>query len=638
MLTNKKKETKKGLSGLSERITYLQEYRCRLAEHTLRHSEKKYRSMMSHIPDVIWIADEEYRVVFISQNIRALTGYTPEEEYEMARDATWFDRIHPDDIESTVAAYNALIEERKPYNIEYRFRRRDGSWIWLHDRAVATYEVGGVKYADGLLTDITTRKQAEVELKRLKEKYESLIRNVPVAVLSCLPDETATMLFISERYKDWTGYSPEDFYKDPGLWPKTVHPEDRERAVKTWFEACKKKTEYDDEYRVVHKDTGEIRWLRDHAVLVEDKKVNGIIYNGIMIDITARKMAEHALQESEEFSTGLLNNSPNPIVVINPDKSVKYVNPALTRMTGFSIKELLGKKSPYPWWTKKNQQETSARLQKAMRERMRGTEELFQKKNGERFWVEVSSTPVTCDGRFKYLLVGWVDISEQKQLREDMQHYIREITMAQEQERKRISRELHDESVQSLADLCTDVDVIKMEEKLSKNTIRKLDQLRLKVQGIMNELRRFSYKLRPGLLDYFGLIPSLESLVQEWRSGGRLNCRIEITGSEQRLSSEAELILFRITQEALRNAVKHSDATEATIRIEFTHNKVKLNVRDNGNGFQVPKEFGSFTHQGKLGLMGMKERAHSLGGSFRLQSKLGKGTSIIVEIPSQVVA
>ncbi len=637
MLTNKKKNIKE-LPGLGKRVASLETIDGRrMAEDILRHSEKKHRSLVSHIPGVIWTSDKKGRVIFTSQNSKAITGYTPEEEYEMGPEKNWFGRIHPADVESTKTAYKALIEKGDPYNVEYRFKRKDGSWIWLHDRAVATYEEDGMRYADGIASDITERKEAEAEIKRLKEKYESLIRNIPVAIDSCLPDETATMIFISDRYRDWTGYSPQDFYKDPGLWPKTVHPEDRAGAVKAWFGACKNKTEYNDEYRVVHRDTGQVRWVNDHGMPVKDEKGDVIMYDGILMDITERKQMELALADSKEFSSSLLENSPNPIVVINSDKSIKYINPALVGMTAFSEKELLGRKPPYPWWTEETRQKTSTRLQKAMRERMRRTEELFQKKNGERFWVEVSSTPVMSNGQFKYLLISWVDVSEQKQLREDLQHYIREVVMAQEVERKRISRELHDETVQALADLCTDVDVIKMEGKISKKVIRQMDRHRLKIQSIMHDLRRYSYELRPGLLDYFGLIPSLESLAEDWRAEGKINCRIKVVGSEQRLSSEAELLLFRITQEALRNAKKHSDATETVVRIEFTCDKVKLNVSDNGTGFQVPKELASFTRRGKLGLMGMKERANLLGGSFRLQSKSGKGTSVIVEIPSQQV-
>jgi PAS domain S-box-containing protein len=133
---------------------------------------------------------------------------------------------------------------------------------------------------------------------------------------------------------------------------------------------------------------------------------------------TAKNQAEEALRESEKFSSSLLDNSPNPIIVINPDSSVKYVNCALERLTGFSSVELIGKKAPYPWWTEETLQKTSADFDEAMREGTQKLEQLFQKKAGERFWVKITSTPVRSNGEFKYYLANWVDITELKQVEE----------------------------------------------------------------------------------------------------------------------------------------------------------------------------------------------------------------------------
>ena len=767
MSVKKKGQSSNELPGLRKRDVALREAaRDKLVEKALRESEAKYRSLVSHIPDVIWTTDKDSRVVFISQNVESITGYTPDEEYEMGQWASWFDRVHPDDVERVKAVYKALIENKQPYNIEYRFKRRDGKWIYVHDRAMATYEKNGMKYADGLLSDITERKQAEEETKRLKEKYESVIRNIPDTIYSGLPDETCTMTFISERYRDWTGYSPQDFYQDPWAWPKTVHPEDREGELKTYIESWQKKRAYLSEYRIVHKDTGQVRWVKDHGVPVTDEKGNLILFDGIITDITERKQAEaeikrlkekyeslirnipitiysslpdetsttifvserygewtgyfpedfyndrytwpksvhpedrasaieayvrayeskaeynyeyrvvhkdtghvrwvmdhgvpvtddkgnvilidgiitditkrkqveEALQKSEEFSSNLLNNSPNPIVVINSDLSVRYVNPALERMTRFPSRGLLGKKPPYPWWTEEIRHKVSKDLQEALRGRIGKREELFQKRDGERFWVEVTSAPVTHNDGSRYLLVNWTDITEQKRLRDDMQFYIREITRAQEQERKRISRELHDETAQSLADLYTDFDMIIMKEQLSEKVVRRLEQLRLKIDSMLEEVRRFSHELRPGLLDQFGLIPSLESLTTDVNTEEKLSCRLEVTGSEQRLSSEAEALLFRITQEALRNIRKHAKATKAIVRVDFGRGKVKLSITDNGIGFKVPEILSGFARRGKLGLMGMQERAYLLNGNLKVKSTAGKGTTITVDIPTQ---
>jgi two-component system sensor histidine kinase DegS len=115
---------------------------------------------------------------------------------------------------------------------------------------------------------------------------------------------------------------------------------------------------------------------------------------------------------------------------------------------------------------------------------------------------------------------------------------------------------------------------------------------------------------------------------------GKLDCVINIIGSEQRLSSEAEGILFRITQEALRNVRKHSAASEAVVNVEFCDGKVKLSITDNGVGFEMPNILSSFASRGKLGIMSMQERARLLNGSLAVKTGVGKGTTIAVEMPS----
>ncbi len=135
-------------------------------------------------------------------------------------------------------------------------------------------------------------------------------------------------------------------------------------------------------------------------------------------DITERKQVEEALRDSEEFISSLLNNSPHPILVINPDTSVRYVSPALETLTGFSSEEIIGRKAPYPWWTEETMQKTGEDLQESMRKGAKKLEALFQKKNGERFRVEITSVPIRENGVFKYYLASWVDITDRKQAEE----------------------------------------------------------------------------------------------------------------------------------------------------------------------------------------------------------------------------
>jgi PAS domain S-box-containing protein len=137
-------------------------------------------------------------------------------------------------------------------------------------------------------------------------------------------------------------------------------------------------------------------------------------------EFAQRRRMEETLRESEAFQSGLLANSPTPIDVINPDGSMRYINPALEKLTGFSADELIGQKPPYPYWPKERRQEIMKEFKKAIRQRGERVPELYQKKNGDSFWVEITSTPVRKDGKFQYLLSSWVDITESKKAEEKL--------------------------------------------------------------------------------------------------------------------------------------------------------------------------------------------------------------------------
>jgi PAS domain S-box-containing protein len=138
-------------------------------------------------------------------------------------------------------------------------------------------------------------------------------------------------------------------------------------------------------------------------------------YQGVIRDITEQKQAQRALREGREFCTSLLDNSPNPIIVLGSDTHIEYLNPALEALTGFSSEELLGQKAPYPWWTEETLTKTSACFERALRAGAHRAELLFRRKDGQRFWVEVTSTPIIEDGELKHYVANWVDITERKQ-------------------------------------------------------------------------------------------------------------------------------------------------------------------------------------------------------------------------------
>ncbi|MDD5701205.1 MAG: PAS domain S-box protein [Dehalococcoidales bacterium] len=367
-----------------------------------------------------------------------------------------------------------------------------------------------------------------------------------------------------------------------------------------------------------------IEALRDSS-----EQITGVI--GAAFDITERKNAERELKKSEKFNARLLQHSPNPIFVINPDTSIAYINPAFEKLTGFSADKTIGLKAPYPWWTQDTRRIKESFL-KDLCNRKGKQEKRFRKKNGDYFWVE-TSTILIDDDEPKYYLQTWNDITESRRLRENMDYYIMQITRAQEEERKRIAQELHEETVQSLAALCLATEaIIQSKEQDPQSTLQDLAYLREKINGVIEEVRRFSYDLRPGVLDYLGLTAALETLTDDLSQKG-ISAGLKVSGKEKLLSSDMEITIFRITQEALNNITKYSLAKNVDIHLSYRNNYVKLTISDNGQGFKLPERLSELAVQGKLGLIGMEERARLHGGYFTIRSEPQKGTIINIRLP-----
>jgi PAS domain S-box-containing protein len=143
------------------------------ALRALRESEEKYHSLIANIPSVTWITNSKGETTFISPNVEKIYGYTPEEIHE-AGESLWFGRIHPDDVEMVKETYGCLFKKTSQFDVEYRIKRKDGEWIWIHDRAVTTYEKEGVQFAYGVFSDITERKKTENALRESEAKFRKL--------------------------------------------------------------------------------------------------------------------------------------------------------------------------------------------------------------------------------------------------------------------------------------------------------------------------------------------------------------------------------------------------------------------------------------------------------------------------------
>ena len=224
---------------------------------------------------------------------------------------------------------------------------------------------------------------------------------------------------------------------------------------------------------------------------------------------------------------------------------------------------------------------------------------------------------------------------ENARLYEAMRSYTRQILTAQEEERKRIARELHDDTAQGLVALSRQLDaLLSATDGDPERAKQRLLELRQITAQISQDVRRFSQDLRPSTLDDLGLLPTLEALTTRMSTDDHIDADLEVIGEKRRLSPEVELVLFRITQEALTNVRKHSGATEVLTTVEFGDGVVRIKVTDNGRGFTVPTRTDDLVETGKLGLTGMLERAHLAGGTVEVQSQPGTGTTVVAEIPA----
>jgi len=211
--------------------------------------------------------------------------------------------------------------------------------------------------------------------------------------------------------------------------------------------------------------------------------------------------------------------------------------------------------------------------------------------------------------------------------------YIGAITSAQEDERMRLARELHDDTIQAVIALKQRVQLV---QKLVKDQRgrRSLSELEILAEQTIENLRRLTRALRPIYLEDLGLVTALEMLARETSQVNQMETDFQKQGHERRLQSEVELALYRIAQEALSNVAHHAKANHAILHFSFSDHEIQLAVSDDGIGFQMPKSPTDFAPNGHFGLLGIHERADLIGARLEIESVIGKGTSLKVVLPA----
>lgn len=341
------------------------------------------------------------------------------------------------------------------------------------------------------------------------------------------------------------------------------------------------------------------------------------------------------LRFSEERYRGLFENASEAILVCSSSGRIISANRACEQLTGYGQDELCGMKI----------QELFAGVSQEManqllRHRLKGeaAEEpadfSLTTRSGKEAVVELNVSPLARGDEVIGLQVIAHDVTEERQLRQSMQYYITQITRAQEEERLRISRELHDDTAQILVSLSRGLDsLISLKPKLPKTALARLEKLRGTTELALEGVRRFSQDLRPSVLDDLGLVPALEWLTGGMEKQHGVATKFTVAGSQHRLTADKELVIFRIAQETLSNVRRHSQATAVSMSLDFAADALTLIISDNGRGFYLPQRASDLVLYGKLGVVGMRERARLVGGTIVIQSDIGCGTTVTLRVP-----
>jgi len=358
-------------------------------------------------------------------------------------------------------------------------------------------------------------------------------------------------------------------------------------------------------------------------------------------------------KSAEEMLTRIIDGSSIPSFVINKQHKVTHWNTAIEALTGIKAEEIIGTDEQWrAFYTEKRPVMADLIVDGAPADEVETyypkgykrsrlidgayeAEDLFSELGKSGKWLHFTASPIRDNnGEITGAIETLEDVTERKSAEENLHHHLQEITKAQEEERKRIARELHDDTAQNLIALLHQLEnLLNDKTKLPVREAKILWGFYEQIRDILQEVRHFSRDLRPSILDDLGLLPALEWAIEELKSTYWVETRLKVIGNERRLSPEAELLLFRIVQEALRNIAKHAQASKAEVKVEFDENKIMVTISDNGIGFQLPESLGALPYTGKLGLAGMQERVQLLGGSLKLETELGKGTTVFVEAP-----
>jgi PAS domain S-box-containing protein len=604
------------IRGMAHDVT--ERYR---AEQALRLSEAKFATAFRASPHAMTITSlRDGRFIDVNSSFEVQSGYSREEvmgktilEIGMWADSADFASIMADSLKRKKVVGRKARLRTKSGRIAYALYSVEV--IYINDEPCAL--VAG--------EDITERLEIERALRESESKFR-LVADTVTSAIWLLQD--GRFVYSNKEFERITGYSREEILAiDP--WD-ICDPEFRaESMARTRARLAGEPVPSRYQFAIIAKN-GEKRWLDFSAALTEFNGAPAILASAL--DITAARRADQELKEHAMYMDALISNIPLGIVIKDENQLVRFCNPAFEHMFLYSQAEIQGKNLDE--MIAPHDQQEAAQLSHAVQDGgVVHTTARRQRKDGTFLDVELHGVKVFSEKTFVGAFAIYQDISERRKSEEKLVSLRNRLARAQEEERARIARDLHDDAGQRLALLSIDLEQLKQaSEKLKSSLTQQLEALVQAASEITSDVHNVSRRLHPSQVELLGLAAALCNFCKDFARRNGMEIVFVDAGLPKKPPQDAALCLFRVAQEAIRNVQKHSGTRRALVQVDEISGSMRLRVSDQGEGFDPDS---ADLAQG-LGLLSMQERLHSLGGELFIHSRPGGGTCIEACIPLSV--
>jgi PAS domain S-box-containing protein len=511
-----------------------------------------------------------------------------------------------------------------------------------HRVAERTAELVGT--VDALEMEVAERIAAEQALRVSEERYSLVIKGANEGIWDW--DVLSGSTYLSPRLKNILGYADDELPNDRDVWLSRLHPDDYPKVMAALNRYLSGESpKYELEYRVMHRDGGE-RWVLSRGSSLHDETGRIKRIAGSVMDITDRKRVEGALKKSETTLRIVLEMLPVGVWVADAEGRIVMINRAGKQIwcgKNFDNIEMAG---VIRGWRPDTGEELTGEdwpLARAVCRHETTLNEIIDIEclAGERKTISNSAVPVTnsADTLIAAVAVS-EDITEKRLAEEQLKSSHEQLRMlyvhldtVREDERANLAREIHDELGQQLTVLKFDASWLNVKLPATEQAlIEKTESMKELIDTTINTVRRIATDLRPRLLDELGLPAAIEWYVGQFRERTDIGCRLDLELRKGDVDQRRAITLFRVFQEALTNAMRHSGATEVTVSLRRKADRIVLEVVDNGMGISRK----ALSASGSFGLNGMRERVAQCGGRLTITGECGKGTKVRVSLPFTV--